>query len=228
MNLSMRLNAVKDMVIPSDLVCDIGCDHGFVSIALAKEGKAKTVLACDINKGPLSACSEHIKEAGLEGTVIPRLSDGLSKVLPSEAPDAVIIAGMGGALITKILEQGREKLYKVKQLVLSPQSEQFLVRKWLRENGYNIVSEKTMTDLGKFYFIIDARPGRSEKHDEETEEIYDMFSEYLIKTKDSLLREYLQKGLSNNKGYLEGISGDKREVLIQKNQMIEKALSMME
>ena len=228
MNLSMRLNAVKDMVIPCDLACDIGCDHGFVAITLVKENKAKKVLACDINKGPLEACAEHIEEAGLCGKVVTRLSDGLNKIELREAPDVVIIAGMGGALITRILTEGKEKLSKAKQLVLSPQSEQYLVRKWLRENGYNIVSEKTMIDLGKYYFIIDARPGEAIAYESDVQEVYDLYSEYLIKSKDPVLREYLQKGLTINKGYLEGIHGDKRETLIRKNLIIEKALSMME
>lgn len=228
MNLSLRLNRVIETVEPCDLVCDVGCDHGFVSIALVESGVSKRALACDINEGPLKACDEHVFTAGLKDRIETRLSDGLHGVDISESPDCVIIAGMGGALITRILSEGKDRLKKASQLVLSPQSESFLVRKWLRENGYNIVKENMVFDMGKYYFIIDARPGETAICEPEVREVYDLYSGYLISAKDEVLREYLQKGLITNRGYLSGISPDKQETLIHKIQLIEKALSMME
>lgn len=228
MNLSLRLQEVKNTVIPCTLGVDVGCDHGFVSIALVKEGVAKKMLAMDVNKGPLEGCNENIVSEGAEGLIETRLSDGLLSVKDNEHADVVIIAGMGGALITRILSEGKEKLSSVKQLVLSPQSENFLVRKWLRENGYNIVKESMVLDSGKYYFIIDARPGECLSFSSELTEIYDLYSEYLIRTKNDILREYLKKGLSNNQGYLEGIAASKQDSLRHKIILIEKALKMME
>lgn len=228
MNLSLRLTEVKDTVIPCDTACDIGCDHGFVSIALIKEGLAKKVIACDINKGPLEAAKSNILSEGLLGKIETRLSDGLHSISVGDNADALIVAGMGGALMTKILSEGIDVVKKASQLVLQPQSEIFLVRIWLRDNGYNIVREKAVKDMGKYYFIIDARPGESEVADEELQWIYDCYSKYLIEQKDEVLREYLQRGLETNNGYMEGIEPSKRATLLKKTQEIERALALLE
>lgn len=227
MNLSLRLTEVKNTVIPCDFGADVGCDHGFVAISLVKEGKVGKMLAMDVNKGPLEGCLENIKAEGAEDRISVRLSDGLKAVSEDEALDTVIIAGMGGALTTRILTDGKDKLKSIKQLVLSPQSETFLVRKWLRENGYNIQKESMVLDAGKYYFIMDVRPGNPPALSDELTEIYDLYSGYLIRTGNTLLREYLQKGLSNNKGYLESIEPSKQGTLKRKIEIMEKTLELM-
>lgn len=228
MNLSLRLEEIIDTVENCDTAVDVGCDHGFVSIDIVKKGKAQRVIACDINKGPLKAAALNIKNAGVEGFIETRLSDGLSKVSVSDKPDAVIIAGMGGSLITRILDEGKEVLGSVTQLILSPQSEIFLVRKWLRENGYTIMKEKCVFDANKYYFIMDVRVGKSETYEASLQEIYDTYSEYLIKTKDRTLREFLQKGLDTNLGILATLDTNKRETLQSKTEMIKAALKLID
>ena len=228
MKLSLRMETVKNTVVPCETVCDIGCDHGFVSIALVQEGLAKRVIACDINKGPLAAASDNIKAAGLTDCIETRLSDGLHKVAKEDCPNAIVIAGMGGALTVKILTEGREVLKTVSQLVLQPQSELFLVRKWLRNERYNITKECFLFDSGKPYFVIDARPGEPKPHTDEENAFFDEFSEYLLKEKNPLYREYLKKGIENNESYLKGMPEEKRGELIQKTELMRKVLLMTE
>ena len=228
MKLSLRMETVKNTVVPCETVCDVGCDHGFVSIALVKEGLSKRVIACDINKGPLAAATENIKAAGLSASIETRLSDGLHKVDKEDNPDAIVIAGMGGALTVKILTEGRDVLKSVSQLVLQPQSELFLVRKWLRNEGYNITKECFLYDAGKPYFVIDARPGKPTPHTDEENAFFDEFSEYLLKEKNSLYREYLKKGIENNESYIKGMPEEKRSELILKTELMKKALLMTE
>ena len=43
----------------------------------------------------------------------------------------MVIAGMGGTLVMKILEEGKKVLVDVKELVLQPQSDIDKVRKYL-------------------------------------------------------------------------------------------------
>ena len=126
MKLSLRMETVKNTVNPCNTACDVGCDHGFVSIALVQEGIAKHVIACDINKGPLQAAADNIAAVGLSEAIETRLSDGLHKVTPEDAPDTVIIAGMGGALTIKILSEAADVLKSVSQLVLQPSSLRFI------------------------------------------------------------------------------------------------------
>lgn len=93
--LSERLKLVASFVPQDSRIADIGTDHGFVPICLAKEGRIKSALAMDVRTGPLERAEAHIKEAGISDIPIStRLSDGLKELKPQEA-DTVIIAGMG-------------------------------------------------------------------------------------------------------------------------------------
>lgn len=158
MNLPYRLKRIVELIPPSDTVADIGCDHAYVSIELVKSGKAKKALACDINKGPLSSAEQNIKGEGLSRRIETRLSDGLKEVKPHEA-DTVVIAGMGGLLMERILT-GR--LQDFDRFVLSPQSDIEHFRHFLKDNGMTIVSEDMLIDEKKYYTIITAVPKKTE------------------------------------------------------------------
>ena len=90
--LSRRMQAVADMVTTGNRVVDVGCDHGYVSIYLVQQKRTTHALAMDINNGPLLRAREHVEEAGLEGYITLRLSDGLGAFRKGEA-DTLICAG---------------------------------------------------------------------------------------------------------------------------------------
>ena len=102
MILSDRLSAAASMITPGNRLADIGTDHGFVPIDLVRRRIIPSAIAMDVNRGPLERAREHIEEAGLEGLIQTRLSDGLQALEEGEA-DSVLIAGMGGALTVRIL-----------------------------------------------------------------------------------------------------------------------------
>ncbi len=158
--LSKRLQAVAGLVESCGTVADIGTDHGYIPIYLLSVGRAKRAVAMDVNEGPLQRAREHIARHGLEGKVSLRLSDGLAALAPGEA-EVLVAAGMGGALIMRILEQGKETALAAKSLVLQPQSEVPAVRRFLQENGYRIVAEDMVFEDGKFYPMLAARPVRA-------------------------------------------------------------------
>lgn len=134
-------------------VADIGCDHGFVSIYLFEHKIASRVIAMDVNQGPLQFAREHVKEAGLEAYIDVRLSDGFSSLQKGEA-NAAVIAGMGGRLMVRLLEEGKEKIALMQELVLQPQSEVSLLRQYIRNAGYRLVEEEMVLEEGKFYTIL--------------------------------------------------------------------------
>lgn len=144
---------VASQVKPGSRVADIGTDHGFVPIALVEEGRAVHAIAMDVRTGPLSRAKEHIKEHGLEAQIETRLSDGLRQLKPGEA-DTVLIAGMGGALMTRILEDGRHMWDSVADWVLSPQSEYSIFRHFLQEQGFFIMDENMLCEEGKYYTVM--------------------------------------------------------------------------
>lgn len=150
--LSKRMQAVADMTLPGYRTADIGCDHGFVSIYLIQENIAPHVYAADVRPGPLSRAKEHIAQAGLNEYITPVLSDGLSNV--PEDVQAIVAAGIGGRLTIKILTDWPQKTGNLSWMVLEPQSDIHLVRRWLREHGFLILKENMVFEDGKYYPIL--------------------------------------------------------------------------
>lgn len=232
MQLSKRLQAVADTVTRGNTVVDVGCDHAYIAIYLIKEAIAPRVIAMDINKGPLKRANENIKAQGYENCIETRLSDGLEK-LDKEEADTVLMAGIGGVLMIRILEQGKEVLKYSKELVLSPQSEINLVRKYLHENLYAIKEEKMVLDEGKYYVVIRALPVSEQERYEK--EVYYQYGKILLENKEPYLLEYLQRERRLHLEIVEklkespGIRTDVRLKEINNNiAMIEEAFSYLE
>lgn len=165
--LSKRLQTVADMVTRGNRVCDVGCDHGYVSIYLVKQGISPGVLAMDVRKGPLSAAKEHVAEQDLSDLIETRLSDGLHNYNIGEA-QSLICAGMGGRLMRQILEEEKDKADSFRELILQPQSEIEEFRCFLRENAYLIQDEEILEEDGKFYQVMRAVPAERQKAGAET------------------------------------------------------------
>lgn len=188
MQLSLRLKTVADSVTGGNRVADVGCDHAYIAIHLAENNIAPRVVAMDVNKGPLSKARENIEVRGLEDRIETRLSDGLARLNPGEA-DTVVIAGMGGALMVRILTEGESALKEVKELILQPQSEIFLVRRHLHTNGYRIESEKMVKEDDKYYIIIKAlKDPVKESYDQE---LFYLYGKQLLESGSPLVEEYL-------------------------------------
>lgn len=154
-SLSVRLRAIADLVEPGSRVADIGTDHAYLPIELVRSGKAAHALAMDIRKGPLSSAREHVEAAGLTQQIELRLSDGLAQMRSGEA-DTVIIAGMGGDLVIRILTEGADRLAGIDTLILSPHTRIREVRALLPETGFCVDREEMVCDAGKYYVIIRA------------------------------------------------------------------------
>lgn len=148
--LTKRLQSVADMVTIGNCVCDVGCDHGYVSIYLVQKEIAPRAIAMDVRSGPLSQAQKNIELFGVGGKVETRLSDGLDKLSFGEA-DAIVIAGMGGPLMKDIIVRGLDIAKSVRELVLQPQSEIPEFRRFLNSNGFITTAEDMVFEDGKFY-----------------------------------------------------------------------------
>lgn len=187
-SLSRRLMCLTDMVSQGLRVVDVGCDHGFVSIYLVQAGISPSVLAMDVRTGPLSRAKEHIAQYGLEQYIETRISDGLMAFEVGEA-DAMICAGMGGKLMTKILTDSEKKAKSLKELILQPQSELPIFRKFLRQEGYKVVEENILCEDGKYYFPMKVvYTGEVQKCENP---LYDEFGELLLTQAHPVLKDYL-------------------------------------
>ena len=151
------------MVSPGNRLVDVGTDHGYVPISLCEGKQIPSAIAMDINEGPLLRAKSHIEEAGLTGYIQTRLSDGLAALKAGEG-DTVLIAGMGGILMEKILHEGRETLSSVRELILQPKSDIAGVRQWLDRNEWQIVCEDIVMEEGKYYPMMKAVQGRGRSY----------------------------------------------------------------
>lgn len=188
MELSKRLNTIASFVTEGCCAADIGTDHGYIPIYLVRQGICPRAFAMDINAGPLERAKQHIAEMGAADRISCILSDGLDQ-LPEKDVDSVIIAGMGGDLVVRILERGEEKLAGISELILSPQSHPEKVRHWLHDHEFRILEEDMLTEDGKYYIVIRAVHGR-ESYDKEC---FYCFGERLVMNRHPVLLEYLDK-----------------------------------
>lgn len=154
-DLSGRMQAVADMVPAGHIAADVGCDHGFVSIYLIQKGICPSVYAADVRPGPLGRAKEHILQYGLQDFIMPVLSDGLREIPVGESgADVMIAAGMGGKLMLRIMQDAASKMEQLSACVLEPQSEVWLVRRYLEQTGFMIVRESMVFEEGKYYPVI--------------------------------------------------------------------------
>ncbi len=198
LKLSGRMERLASKVTKGSRLADVGTDHGYIPISLILRGQIQAAVAMDIGQGPLERAKKHIQAYGLDTYIKTRLSDGLSELAPGEA-DTVLIAGMGGALTVRILENGGHCLGTVRELILQPQSEIFKVRAWLCENGFVITEEDIVLDMGKYYPIIKAVHGRSLSMSR-AELAYGSAG---LQKSPAVLYEYLQKELAKKKYIIE-------------------------
>jgi tRNA (adenine22-N1)-methyltransferase len=213
------------------VVADVGCDHGYVSIYLVQSGIADRAIAMDVRKGPLSGADDNIREYGLSEKIETRLSDGLKALLPGEA-DALVIAGMGGKLMIRILQEGNPKALGLKEAILQPQSDIDEFRRFLRSEGYVIADEKIILDEGKYYFpmhvcfagdaiepgVDGSKPAGNHLQEavalltdetgcstEVAQRICDKFGEHNILRRDELLKDFCKHGREVTTSILKGL-----------------------
>ena len=156
--ISKRLLCCASMVQSGSRVADIGTDHGYLGIYLLQSGAARHVIACDLRKDPLENARRNAKLFGVDGEMELRLSDGLEKILPDEV-DTVVMAGMGGDLIQKILSQCPWRKREGLQFILQPQSAGNVLRRWLCEDGFEIQREEPVQDGHFLYTVMAIRQG---------------------------------------------------------------------
>lgn len=158
--LSKRLMSVASLVKEGSIIADIGTDHGYIPVYLYKAGIIKGGIAADINEGPLSSCEALVLQEGICDFIKTRLSNGLEKIDSSEY-DTLIIAGMGGELISNILSRGD---IKDKHIILNPMTHPEIARKFLFDNGFEIKNDLIVKDGRHYYCVFDAEySGRIEE-----------------------------------------------------------------
>lgn len=157
---SCRLLACAGFVCPGDRVADIGCDHGYLGIHLLQSGIAQSVIASDINEGPLQSAMINAAKFGVKDRMEFYLSNG-ARNIPRDF-DTMICAGMGADTMVQILEDApwlKDSRYR---LILQCQSKTPMLRKYLSSQGWRICEESCLRDGRFLYTVMEVcyEPGR--------------------------------------------------------------------
>ena len=150
--ISLRIQKIAEMVQPGMVVADIGTDHAFLPILLIQNGTAEKVYACDIGEGPLKQAEANIAKEGLQDQIICVLSDGFEHV--PEDTEAAVLAGMGYYTAADILDDAKERLPGLKQILVEVNRNVKEMRQWISDRCYTIDDEECVCDKGFYYIII--------------------------------------------------------------------------
>lgn len=152
--LEPRLSLCAEMV-KGDYICDVGTDHAYLPAELIISGKCRRAIAADIKENPLLSAKATIEKYGLTNRITTVLSDGLDNIDLTDVTD-ISIAGMGGEMIINILGKC-DRIKPNVDLILQPMTKAPLLRRYLCENGYEIISEKAVCERKFCYSVISAR-----------------------------------------------------------------------
>lgn len=226
--LSKRLHCAASYIKPGMKIADIGSDHAYLPSYAVKQGKASFAVAGEIADGPFQSAKEQVVKIGLEHMIDVRKGDGLEVIEPNEV-DCIIIAGMGGPLISHILQGGKSKLPGVSRLVLQPNIGAEHVRRWLLENDWKLVDEQILEEDRKIYEVLIAERGAPAGGYNQSELLMGPFllkrkCEVFYKKWSSELKAWQDILGSMERAQSRPETEEKRQELLRKISLIEEAL----
>ena len=208
--LSGRLKAIAGFVDKGETVADVGTDHGFLPLYLLDNGISPKVILTDVSPGSLDkarlSCIEHFDrefEKRMGSDFELRLGDGLEPILPGET-ETVIMAGMGGLLMSEIMGQDIDKTRTFGKFVLQPRNNVGRLRKWLYLSGFYIAEETLVRERKRICEILKVIPaGTAERKNLKAADVEeDVMFEYpdmLVDEPNPLTEEYLLQHLEKEK-----------------------------
>jgi len=221
MVLKGRLKLIYDMIPPCDILSDIGTDHALIPAFALLNGRCKKAIACDIKPGPLERAEITRRKYKLTDSMELRLGSGLEPVREEEA-DVIVMAGMGGALITQLILESIDIAKKANCIILQPMTNRELIRPFLWENGFEIIDEGLECEGGKIYLVISARyTGIREVN---KDRISELIGDVLIQKKDPLLKDWIIEHIRKQKKAVNGLKSAKSAYDSEKIEKEEKLL----
>ncbi|WP_066293376.1 tRNA (adenine(22)-N(1))-methyltransferase [Bacillus sp. FJAT-29937] len=221
--LSQRLEAVANYIPNGYRLADIGSDHAYLPCYAVKRGMIPFAVAGEVAEGPYQSAKGQVEAEGLNDKINVRKGNGLQVISESEV-DCITIAGMGGALITNILEEGKEKLGQVKRLILQPNVSAITIRSWLNDNGWVLIAEEILEEDEKIYEILVAEKGDAKEKGEFDLQTELLFGPFLLKQKSAVFKKKWLGELKNWQRILAQLenAAATKETIEKKNELLEK------
>lgn len=210
-------------------LADIGSDHAYLPIYCKLQGIVPFAVAGEVVEGPFQTAKNQVERLDLQSSIEVRKGDGLEVIERGEV-DVVTICGMGGALITSILENGKDKLEGVKRLILQPNIMAINIRKWLIDNGWSLIREFILEEDGKIYEILVAEknePMLAYSNQDLDKEL--LLGPFLLKEKSEVFKKKWTSEKKNWERVLSELQGAKSSEEVQaKQQEIRQLIRIVE
>ena len=220
--IAKRLELVASFVLKGTILLDVGSDHAYLPIELVERGQIEGAIAGEVVEGPYQSAVKNVEAHGLKEKIQVRLANGLAAFEETDQVSVITIAGMGGRLIARILEEGLYKLANVGRLILQPNNREDDLRIWLQDNGFQIVAESILEEAGKFYEILVVEVGQMKLSASDVR-----FGPFLSKEVSPVFVQKWQKEAAKLEfalGQIPEKNLEERQVLVDKIQAIKEVL----
>lgn len=153
--LGTRLQALYDLVDVQDKeFYDLCCDHGHVGINIALLKQPVNTILNDQIKGICENLESKVADIPL-GVKLEIVNEDASQIkLNINNRKSILVAGIGGPLLLRILDNLLPQLTLNDELILSPHTKIHEVRKKISDLNLNLICEKYVYEAGKHYEIL--------------------------------------------------------------------------
>lgn len=224
--LDPRLAAVAAFVPQGARVADVGADHGRLALALVQNGTASACIATEAAPARLARLAARVAARGGEERLTLRCGDGLAPLWPEDRLDLLVLAGLGGPSIVRILADPRRQILGLRRLVLQPATDAGLVRRWLLASGLATMDERLVEVRCRFHVVIAAEAGAElpSHPDLDAEDVLEV-GPTLLARRDPALLPYWRETLERQRGILAGASpGRGRDEALRLQSLAERVL----
>ena len=221
LKLTDRLLKIASLVDKDKKIADIGTDHGYIPVYLLNKNIINYAILGDINKGPLENAKKEVVRNNLSDKVDLRLGSGIEVLKPNEV-DQIIIAGMGGVLINDILKANEPVAHSAEKLILQPMQSPEELRRFLYENGYEIIDEYLVREEHRLYEIIVCRYQNLAPAD--IDSIYYEVGKKLIEKNDPLIKDFIENKIRINKNILNKLEGKEGAAIEERKSIVSKKI----
>ena len=216
LKLSNRLLKIASLVKNHDVIIDVGCDHALLDIYLTKNKIVKKEIATDITNGAINMALKNVSYYDCLNVDV-RLGDGLDTLKKEDKVSLIIMSGLGNQKIVSILNNNKEKICNVNELIIQSNTGYYELRKEVVKLGYFIEDEVLIKENNIIYVIIKFKKG---KRRYSNKQLY--FGPILLKNKDTLFKELISKDINKNKLILDNLPSKKVFKRLELNLKIKK------
>ncbi|MGX9135288.1 tRNA (adenine(22)-N(1))-methyltransferase [Rummeliibacillus sp. JY-2-4R] len=221
--LSKRLERVASFVPQNAKVADIGSDHAYLPCYLVLKSQVIGAIAGEVVKGPYESACREVQQEGLQDVISVRLADGLQAIEQNDQVTVVTIAGMGGPLISSILEKDSSRLSGVKRLILQPNIHAIAIREWSKNNNWKIVDESILKEDGKIYEVLVLEPGTENLTEEEL-----LLGPILMKQQNEVFKEKWEREIAQWQNVLKALEkADQSADVMEKTKEIQHRIELV-